>query len=398
MQNPWKSLFPALANSQTAYFDSASSCQMPAIVIDAISDYLTTGHGNPHRGMYAFSEKAESLQQQCRERVARFIHCQSEQIAFTKSTTESINLVTNSFYQNHFKDGLNPSQSILVTQMEHHANLLPWQRLCAQTGTRLNILPITEQGELDLTDLEKYLADNCALFAFSHCSNVLGHLNPVEQLVSTAKKFKVPTLIDGAQAIAHYPVDVAKIDCDYYVFSGHKLYGPGGIGVLYCKQPESVTPLLLGGGIVNRVRDTSYELVDEIDKLEAGSANMLGIVGLNAALNFIAEIGLDNIQQHENALTQQVILSLDKNHFKIISHPDSHHLVSIVSPHFHSHDIASILADNNVAVRAGHHCAQPCLTAMGHKHCVRISLGVYNDEGDLERLMGALGRVPGVLG
>ena len=257
MSSHWKQKFPALTNHDIAYLDTASSCQLPAEVIQSISHYLQNGHGNPHRGMYPWSEKAEQIAQQCRKRVARLLSCNEQKIAFTKSTTESINIVANSL-----RDKLNAQHTIIVTQMEHHANLLPWQRLCQQTGAQLKLLPLKPNGELDLTNLSQWLSDNCALFAFTHVSNVIGTINPVHQMVQMAKQNNVPTLIDGAQAIAHQPVNITEIDCDYYAFSGHKLYAAGGIGVLYARNPQSIEPLLVGGGIVNRVTDNQYHLID----------------------------------------------------------------------------------------------------------------------------------------
>ncbi|WP_168204283.1 aminotransferase class V-fold PLP-dependent enzyme [Aliikangiella coralliicola] len=388
MSNHWKNLFPALTNSNIAYLDSASSCQVPEVVIDAVSQYLREGHGNPHRGMYSYSENAEAIFNRCREKVANFLNCQSTKIAFTKGTTESINLVANSL-----QNKINSDDTILVTQMEHHANLLPWQRLSEQTGARLNLLPVTQNGELKLDNLDNFLADNCAIFAFTHCSNVIGTSNPINQLVSAAKKHHVATLIDGAQAVAHNKVDVLDLDCDFYAFSGHKIYSPGGIGVLYSRQPDSISPLLLGGGIVNRVTDSNYQLTDEITRFEAGSINMPGIVGLDAALDFMTELDIEKIAVHEIRLIDQIRKAIEPTDYKIISHQKSKNIVSIASAQFHSHDIASILADEQVAIRAGHHCAQPCLSALGFKHCVRISVGLYNSEDDLNKLMEALEKV-----
>ena len=392
MDKDWKRLFPALLNSNAVYLDSASSCQIPETVIDAVNQYMRKGHGNPHRGMYPFSENAEAIYNRCREKVARFINCQSSQVIFTKGTTESINFVASSF-----RNKVNADHSILVTQMEHHANLLPWQRLCAQTGARLNVIPVTQNGELDLTNLNDLLNDNCALFAFTHCSNVIGTLNPVKQLVATAKKHGVPTLIDGAQAIAHNRIDVTETDCDYYAFSGHKIYSPSGIGVLYSRQPETLQPLLLGGGIVTRVTDKTHQLVDDITRFEAGSANIVGIVGLDAALDFISELKMSEVTTHELKLMAQIRKSPHLEGYKIISHNQSINLLSIASDHFHSHDIASILASEKISVRAGHHCAQPCLAALKLKHCLRVSVGIYNTECDIEKFLEVFAKVPGYL-
>lgn len=387
---PWRASFAALTNSSTAYLDSASTCQVPAPVINAISDYLSSGHGNAQRGMYHFSENAGTLHQQCREQVAEFIKAeQNAQIIFTKSATESINLVAHSLRRR-----LTSEQSILVTAMEHHANLLPWQRLCQQTGARLNILPIKNNGTIDTTNLEKYLKDNCALFAISHCSNVTGITNDVEQFCHVSHQFGVPVLIDGAQIVGHQSVDVSAIDCDYYVYSGHKMYAPTGIGVLYCKATAQLTPLLLGGGIVNKVTLADYQLKPGVEQFEAGSANMVGIVGLIAAMDFIESIGWPQITRHEEKVSSYLHSALNSiEDITVLPSREGSPVCSFVHRQVHSHDVASILALENVAVRAGHHCAQPYLKAMGFKHCVRVSLACYNNFEDVDRLLSALGKV-----
>ena len=392
MEQVLKNEFPALRSDETVYLDSASTTQVPQVVIDSISEYFANGHGNPHRGMYAFSEKAESLINQCRRALASLLNAQPNNIVLTKSTTESINLVANSFH-----DKIKPGQTVLTTIMEHHANLLPWQRLCQQSGAKLEHIGLTENGELDLNELDEKLANNCALFAFTHTSNVLGTINPVAKLIKAARKFNVPTLVDGAQAIAHQLVDLAQLDCDYYALSGHKLYGPTGIGALYVKQPESLSPLLLGGGIVTQVKPNNHKLVDDITRFEAGSPNMQGVAGLVAGLRFFAQCEPDAIFQHEQELTSRMIQIVESQNYRVISNKQSGSLVSFTSPEFHSHDIATILADQNIAVRAGHHCAQPCLNAIGVKQCVRASVGIYNTLSDIDRFEEGLRRVKQVL-
>jgi cysteine desulfurase/selenocysteine lyase len=404
----WRSLFPALqfpalktdlqpnTPSPVTYLDSASTCQVPAIVIDAISHYLTTGHGNAHRGMYQLSENANTLYQQCRDKVARFIHAPAtSNIIFTKSATESINLVAQSL-----QDQLNTTHSICVTAMEHHANLLPWQRLCQRTGARLNVLPVNDDGTINTSQLEHFVNDNCALLAISHVSNVTGIQNDVQWYCQTARQHNVPVLIDGAQAVGHLPVDVSKIDCDYYVFSGHKMYATTGIGVLYTKLPaeQRLTPLLLGGGIVNKVSPQHYQLKPGVEQFEAGSANMVGIVGLLAAIEFIDSIGWSALSDHQQMLGDYLLLSLASvAGIEIIANghkaDNGTAVYSFIHKQVHSHDVASILALDNVAVRAGHHCAQPYLKALGYKHSVRVSLGCYNDKEDIDRLVCALAKV-----
>ncbi|MET1254089.1 aminotransferase class V-fold PLP-dependent enzyme [Aliikangiella maris] len=392
MTMSWHQDFPAIKHAQGSYLDSASSCQVPNRVIKAINDYLTQGHGNPHRGMYAFSENANHIMQQCRANVAQFINASEKQIIFTSGTTESINQVTS-----HLSDKIKPNHSILVTQMEHHANLLPWQRLASNTGAKLNVLPFKSDFTFDLALLEKHLSDRCAIFACTQASNVLGNFLDLTPMMKLAKSYGVTTLIDGAQAIAHYPVDVVAIDCDFYAFSGHKLYAPSGIGVLYCRTPSAFTPHHLGGGIVKRVTHSNYLLNDDISQFEAGTPNMPAIVGLNAALKYFNLLDKHAVWEHENQLIQLALHQLKSLNVKIHSSLNSRHLISFTSKAFHSHDIATVLADNQISVRAGHHCAQPCLAAMKLKHCVRVSVAMYNTEQDIMNLLTCLKKLPAIL-
>jgi len=389
LQSAWKKDFPALANGNICYLDSAATCQVPKQVINDISGYLSNGQGNAGRGMYAISEAASDRIGFCRSLVADFIQCSIEQIIFTKGTTESINFVAASL-----RAQLSTNHSILVTEMEHHTNLLPWQRLCQQTGARLNILPLTQNGELSFEKLEDYLQDNCALFAFTHCSNILGHLNPIEYLITAAKKHGVKTLIDGAQSIPHTPIDLSKLDCDYFAFSGHKLYATSGSGVLFCKDPDQLEPLLLGGGIAAKTTTKQFHLSDSISRFEAGTSNISALVGLSSAISYFQSIGYQKIAAHEKKLHDYLSKKITtETQFKIISHTDSHSLVSFYSDQIHCHDVASILAEDNIAIRAGHHCAQPCLNALGYKHCLRASVGLYNDYDDINQLINGLKKV-----
>ena len=397
--SPWKKDFPALNtcdnNSlQTIYLDSAATCQVPYDVIIAVTDYLHSGQGNAGRGMHGLSENATNIISQCRQNVSNYITCQPEQVIFTKGATESINLVAASF-----RDKITSEHSILVTELEHHSNLLPWQRLCQQTGAKLNVLPIDNSGNLIISQLEEYLSENCVLFAMTHSSNVLGNHLAVKELSEKAKQYQVKTLIDGAQALSHMQLNMQELDCDYYAFSGHKLYAPGGSGVLYSKDYLTLEPLLLGGGIVNKTTLENYQLQDSPSKLEAGSANLVALVGLAKAIEYIQSIGLAKIIEHEQALVQYLSEGIQhKTEFQIISHPSSHSLVSLIHPNIHCHDVASLLSEKGIAVRAGHHCAQPCLNSIGVKHCVRVSLGLYNDSNDIDQLIEALLEIENTLG
>lgn len=392
IHSPSRKDFPSLNTSQISYLDSASSCQTPQVVIDAISQYLSEGHGNPHRGMYPFSEKAESIIGDCRQAIAKLVNCQPPQVAFTKGTTESLNLVAYGL-----ADKVSHQQTIVVTQMEHHANLLPWQRLSQQTGAKLCVIPINADGSLNRSWLDESTFENCAIFACTHTSNLTGAINPIEQLIALAKSKGAITIVDGAQSIAHQTINFENIDCDFFAFSGHKLYGPSGIGCLIIKHPSEIKPLLLGGGIVNKVTNQNYQLTDQIHRFEAGSINMVGIVGLAAAIDYFNSIDKQYAWQQEKQLVQSAKKIVDPDYFHTLSQPESANILSIVSHQFHSHDIATILADNNVAVRAGHHCAQPYLRALGFKHCVRLSFAIYNDQSDIDRVNEALQQVVKVL-
>jgi len=386
MRLPYKQDFPALANHDTAYLDSAATCQVPSVVIEAIKDYLTYGQGNAGRGMHRFSQNADSILRSCRGKVADFINADKDKVIFTKSTTESINIVANGLISQ-----ISDKDSILVTTLEHHSNLLPWQRLCQLSGARLNILPIDRNGNLNVDNLDEFLNDNCRLFAITQCSNVLGNYPQIEQLIAKAKSCGVRTLVDGAQAIAHIPIDIKQMDCDYYVFSGHKLYAPSGSGVLYANDPTELEPLLLGGGNVLKATLDDYLLTQGMTKFEAGTANLVSLVGLSAAIDYLSKIGYPAIRQHETKLHQYLTDQIkDKTNFKIISHSTSRSLVSFYSEKIHCHDVASLLAEKNVAIRAGHHCTQPCLNAIGIKHCLRASIGIYNDVQDIDQLLSGL--------
>ena len=386
IRSPWKNHFPALADDNINYLDSAATTQVPQLVIDSIGQYLSSGSGNPGRGSYSQSENSTQIIENCRRKVARFINGEIEQVIFTKSATESINLVAQSF-----NGKLNHEDSILVTQLEHHANLLPWQHLCEQTGARLKIIPMHANGELDLSSLDDLLKDRCRLLAVTHCSNVIGITNSVSDLCKRARKQGVLTLIDGAQSVSHGVTDVKKIDCDFYAFSGHKIYASGGAGVLFARAPSDLQPLLLGGGIVTKVTNKYFELQTGYKKLEAGSTNVVAITALAAAIDFVNAIGLDTIGSYEKELTTKLYNAIDQlENFHLISHPNSSNIVSFYHKIIHCHDIASVLAESGISIRAGHHCAQPCLQALGIKHCLRVSIGLYNGEEDITSLLKGL--------
>lgn len=385
MQSPWRSDFPSL-QQDIVYLDSASTSQLPLASIQAISDYLSGGHGNAHRGMHPFSERANNLYVQCKEAVASFCGAAVNQVVFTKSATEGINLVAY-----HFEKLLKPGDRIVTTAVEHHANLLPWQQICAKTGAELCVIPLRENGELDDEHLDEWLDERCKLFAFSHSSNVLAADIPTEKWLKMAKQAGVKTLLDGAQAIVHQPINFEQLDCDYYVFSSHKLYAATGIGVLLAKHSEALSPLLLGGGIVDKVSAQSYTLSTAPEFLEAGSPNIVGIVSLQASLSYLQNISFSEIHKHEAALTRYAIERLDALGDITFLPRQLHNypVISLIDEQQHSHDIISLLSMSGICIRAGTHCAQPLLQALKRPHCLRVSIGMYNDASDIDRLIDA---------
>lgn len=385
MFSPWRADFPALQHD-VVYLDSASSSQLPASSIHAISDYLLGGHGNAHRGMHPFSERANDIYHRCKLVVAEFCGGKQAQVVFTKSATEGINCVAN-----HFREQLKPGDRIVTTALEHHANLLPWQKICADTGAELCVLPLKETGEIDDSSLPEWLDERCKLFAFSHGSNVLAADIPVAKWLQLAKQAGVKTLLDGAQAIVHEKVNFEQLGCDFYVFSAHKIYAASGIGILLAKNPDELTPLLLGGGIVEMVTEQSYSLSAAPERLEAGSPNIVGLVSLLASLTYLNTISFDEVQQHEAQITAYAIEQFQAlGGVKLLPrHVGGYPIISLVDECHHSHDIISLLSMSNVCIRSGHHCAQPLFKALSVEHCLRVSIGMYNNKEDIDRLVSA---------
>ncbi|MGX5174668.1 aminotransferase class V-fold PLP-dependent enzyme [Aliikangiella sp. IMCC44653] len=389
--------FPALNQQRFSYLDSAATTQVPQCVLDAVCEYYQSGHANPYRGQYSWSDNAEDRYRECRVAIANVLSTTPNKLVFSKSATESINMVSY-----HFSNKIHHGQSICISVFEHHANFLPWQRLAQQTGTKIKILKLDSNGEIDLQAAQEVLNDNCALLAITQCSNVTGYEPPVRKLINLAKKSGVKTLVDGAQYLAHNSVNIQDLDPDFYVFSAHKRYSISGLGVLYIKSPEDFEPMLLGGGIVNQVTPFNYTLSSSIRRFEAGSPNMASIVAFNAALNYLEKVDWKAVNTHHAMLietfkSQFIKLGLDQS-MRLVSHPNSQAIISIYSQEFHSHDIAGVLANEQVAVRAGHHCAQPLLSALGLKHCVRISLGIYSTRQDIDRLLAGLLKIKNILG
>lgn len=404
--NHWKNYFPTFASHaypNLCYLDSAATCLTPKPVADAIYHYQCYAHANSHRGFYQLSAKATEKVEYAKQRVAEFVGAMSaENIVFVNSTTEAINLVAFSYvaYQlENLSDAINTN--IVISASEHHANLLPWQRLCEQFGCELRIVQLNSSGSICLTDLKSKLDSSTVLLAINHYSNVLGTENPIKEITSIAANSNAKVLIDGAQAVSHGPVDVIDLNCDFYTFSSHKLYGPTGCGVLYVKSEhfEKMQPYNLGGGIVEKVDFEKSLFQPGAEKFKAGTSNIAAMVGLVESIDFLEEIGWHDIQAYLQNLANFLHHELSELPFYKPVLPSMFvdgapqnlpWLASFNLTDIHSHDVASLLDSDNVAIRAGHHCAQPLHKVLSCKTSIRASLGIYNDFSDIEQLVKSL--------
>ncbi len=372
------------------YLDNAASAQKPQCVIDAISNFYAREYANIHRGIYELSEMATRRYEDARSRVQRFIGARStDEIVFVRNATEAINLIAGSFGRR-----LVAGDEILITTMEHHANIVPWQLLCESTGAVLRVAPVNDRGELLLDELEKYLTPRTRLFALTHASNALGTLNPVHELTAAAHTRGIPILIDGAQAVPRLPVNVSAIDCDFYAFSGHKLYGPSGIGVLYGKREllADLPPYQGGGEMITSVsfEKTLYKAPPH--RFEAGTPHIAGAVGLAAAIDYLEKIGMQAVFRHETELLEYGTEQLSRIPGLRLIGTAAHKVgvLSFVIEGIHPHDIGTVLDQAGIAIRAGHHCAQPVLERMGVPATARASLGLFNTRADLDALVRGL--------
>ena len=395
--------FPILSRSMRGkplvFLDSAASAQKPQAVIDAIADLYSNHYANIHRGLYQLSETSTRLHEEARAKVQALLHAaQPREIVFTRNATEAINLVAQSFARHRLGAG----DEILITCMEHHANIVPWQMVCEEKGARLRVAPISDEGELLTGELEGLIGPRTRLVALAHVSNVLGTVNPVRRIVEVAHARGVPVLVDGAQAVPRLAVDVQEIDCDFYVFSGHKLYGPSGIGALYARADllEAMSPYQGGGEMISSVsfEKTTYNEIPY--KFEAGTPDIAGAVGLAAAIDYVKAIGLDRIAAHEDSLLAYgtKLLSEIPEVRLVGTAREKTGVLSFVVEGIHPHDVGTILDSEGIAIRAGHHCAQPLMDRLGLPATARASLGLYNDQSDLDRLADGLRKVIEVFG
>ncbi len=381
------------------FLDSAASTQKPRAVIEAVTRFYTEEYANIHRGVYELSARATARYEGARARVARVIDAPSaDEIVFVRGTTEAINLVAATFGEQRVGQG----DEVLVTEIEHHANIVPWQMLCERKGARLRVVPVDGRGELDLEALQNLLTPRTRILAVTHVSNALGTVNPVDEIVAMAHARGVPVLVDGAQAIPHLPVDVEELGCDFYVFSGHKMYGPDGIGVLYGKREhlEAMPPYQTGGDMIRTVTFARTTFAEVPHKFEAGTPAIAAAVGLHEAMDFLSDMGMDQVAREEQRL-------LEHAQYRIAAIPGvriigtARHKVAVISfviDGVHPHDIGTILDAQGVAIRAGHHCAQPTMARFGVPATARVSLGIYNTIEDIDALVAALHKVKEVLG
>jgi cysteine desulfurase/selenocysteine lyase len=389
--------FPILAREYRGrplvYLDSASSSQKPAVVIDAVADHLRNHNANVHRGVYTLAQEADAAYDEARLRVARFTAAEPRTTIFTKNVTEAINLVAYAWG----RANVGPGDAVLITQMEHHANIVPWQVLCRERGASLRYLEVDEDGQLSLQALEEELArGDVRLVAFAHVSNVLGTINPVAEMTARVRAAGAVSLIDGAQAVPHMPVDVGALGADFYAWTGHKALGPTGIGVLHGRREilERMEPFLTGGDMISSVDFQSATWNELPAKFEAGTPMVAEAVGLGAAVEYLSALGMDRVRAHERALTAYMLDRLAEIPGLRVVGPASAGarggLASFTIEGIHPHDVAELADREGVCIRAGHHCAQPLMRCLGVSATARASVGVYNEAPDIDTLAEAL--------
>ena len=373
------------------YLDSAASAQKPSAVIDAMSDFYARHYANIHRGVYQLSADATASYEGTRTKVAHFIGAPDErEVVFVRNATEAINLVARTWGEKN----VGPGDEIILTQMEHHANIVPWQMLAERRGATILVAEIDETGVLDLDHLKSLFGPRTRLLAFTHVSNALGTVNPVAELISFARDRGVTTLVDGAQAVPHQPVDVTALDTDFYVFSGHKVVGPSGAGVLHGKLPllEAMPPFLGGGDMIESVSFESTSFAPVPQKFEAGTPDIASVIGLGAAVDYLGAIGMAEIARYEHELLDYATEGLKGvPGLRLIgTAKEKAAVLSFVLDDAHPHDIGTVLGDEGVAIRAGHHCAQPLMKRLGVPATARASLAFYNTHEEIDRLVAAL--------
>jgi cysteine desulfurase / selenocysteine lyase len=375
------------------YLDNASTTQKPYSVINSITDFYSNYNSNIHRAVYQLAEEATELYEQSRKKIANFINVRPEEIIFTRNTTESINLIAHSWARSNLKK----DDVIAITEIEHHSNIVPWQILCQEIGTRLDYVGIDESGFLDVEYLIELISSRkIKLVSISHMSNVLGTIVPIERIIKTAHQYDIPVIVDGAQSVPHMPVDAKNLDCDFLVFSAHKMLGPTGVGVLYAKKEflEKMKPFMGGGDMIKEVFKfhTNYNEVPY--KFEAGTPNIADVVGFGAAVEYLEKIGMENIRKHEIYLTQYALESMQSLKYITIYGPmDSKYRGGVISfniADIHPHDLATIMNDHGIAIRSGHHCAQVLMQRLDVPATSRASFYIYNTKEEIDKFVDAI--------
>tara|TARA_B100000214_G_scaffold158453_1_gene113753 strand:+ start:462 stop:1667 length:1206 start_codon:yes stop_codon:yes gene_type:complete len=390
-----KSDFPIFNNSDLIYLDNASTSQKPQAVLDTINSVYTKSNANVHRALYSLGTEATEKYEDSRKKIANFIGAHSEkEIIFTSGATESLNLLAYSL-----SSDLGPEDEILISEMEHHSNIIPWQQLAKRTGAKIQYIPISVDGELDLSEENNLFNSNTKIVSITHVSNVLGTINPIKKISSMAHQYGAVLIIDGAQGAAHKKINVKDLGCDFYAFSGHKMLGPTGSGVLWGKLNllDHMEPFMSGGEMIDKVTMTSATWNEVPYKFEAGTPNFIQAIGLGAAVEYLESIGMDQITDHEKELTSYALNKLQTiNNIKI--HGSGNNRIGVVSfniENIHPHDLAQFLNEYNIALRVGHHCAQPLLSKLNETSTARLSTYLYNDEQDIDKLCSALQEIIG---
>lgn len=395
--------FPILAQTvrgkPLVYLDSAATSQKPRAVIDAVRRYYEEDNANIHRGVHFLSERATDQYEKARETVRSFLNAKkTREIIFTRGATESINLVAQTFGRSKVKAG----DEVLISHMEHHSNIVPWQMLCEEKGAKLKVIPISNAGELDFEAFEKLLTERTRLLSLIHVSNSLGTVNPVKKMIAEARKRGIPVLLDGAQAVPHVPVDMQDLDCDFYAFSGHKLFGPTGIGVLYGKENllEAMPPYQ-GGGDMIRAVTFEKTLYNELPyKFEAGTPHIEGAIGLGAAIKYVEALGWDGIEAYERELLNygtKALSAVDGVRLIGTAH-DKVPVLSFLYGDIHPHDLGTILDQEGIAIRTGHHCTMPVMERYGIAATARASLAFYNTKEEIDALVKGLEKAKSIFG
>ena len=378
-------------NKPLIFFDNGASSQKPQVVLDKINEIYKTKYANIHRGIYDLSQKATEAYEESRKIIQKFLNAKSEkEIIFVRGATEAINLVAQSFGLNNFKKG----DEVILSQMEHHSNIVPWQLLRDRLGIKINVIPINQDGDIDLNNFKKLLSNKVKLVSILHVSNALGTIVPIKELISISHKKKIPVLVDGCQSVPHMKVDVKDLDADFYCFSGHKIYGPTGIGILYSKKYllEKMLPYQGGGEMISEVtfKKTTYQ--EPPHKYEAGTPNIVGSIALGTAIDYVKNINIEKIRQHEQNLLNYATDKIKSlNEVKIIgTSKNKAGIISFIVKNTHPNDIGVILDNHGIAVRTGHHCCQPLMQFYNVPATVRASFGLYNTLDEIDSFIDAL--------